>query len=171
MEQLNVSYLPTLEDHINMTLEKLNMSVPKENKIIFRIIGAIAVMCATAGFIYLNENIIQTICWIILTAAGLFIISYYDITRPYLERSRASRFYNYHKKDICSKTVMIKDGKLIVSDEASKVKIPFDFIYRVRQTKNTVFIFYDEVHFCYIPVRVLSEAQIKELSELKNKGN
>ena len=24
MEQLNVSYLPTLEDHINMTLEKLN---------------------------------------------------------------------------------------------------------------------------------------------------
>ena len=66
---------------------------------------------------------------------------------------------------------MIKDGKLIVSDEASKVKIPFDFIYRVRQTKNTVFIFYDEVHFCYIPVRVLSEAQIKELSELKNKGN
>ena len=77
MEQLNVSYLPTLEDHINMTLEKLNMSVPKENKIIFRIIGAIAVMCATAGFIYLNENIIQTICWIILTAAGLFIISYY----------------------------------------------------------------------------------------------
>ncbi len=170
MEKLNVSYLPTLEDHINMTLEKLQLSVPKENKIIFRIIGIIAVMCATAGFINLNENIIQTICWIILTAAGLYIISYYDITRPYLERNRALRFYNYHKKDLCSKTIMIKGGLLCVSDERSTVKIPFDFIYRIRQTKNTVFIFYDEAQFCYIPKRVLSEDHINELSELKKQS-
>ncbi len=157
IEKMNVSFLPTEEDHIYMNLEKEKYMTPKENKIIFLSVGMIGILAGTAGLLLKNESIIESICYLLLIAVGLFVISYYDIIKPFLTYKNSSAFYRYHEKDIISKTVSVDDDTLTVKDELHKISIPKKYIYDVYRGKKTLFIFLDKEEFIYIPLRVLSE--------------
>lgn len=160
IENLNVSFLPTEEDYVNMCLERQKYITPKENKIIFLIIGTIGILSGTIGLINRRENILETICFLLLISVGLFVISYYDIIKPFILFGSSSKFYRYHEKDINSKTVCINEETVTVNDEFHKITIPKKYIYEIYKSKKTLFIFLDKEEFIYIPLRVMDDGII-----------
>ncbi len=165
--KLNVSFLPTIEDYVYMRLERLGLKTSKEIRMFFRIIGIIGFMGGAAGFLNLRENIVQIICWILLMIAGLYMLSYYDIIRPSVERNRAVRFFNYNKRNICSKNIKLENGVLTAADELSSIRLTGESIYSIEETKNNIFIFYDIENFIYIPKRSITEKQKQLILEMK----
>ena len=149
--KLNVSFLPTIEDYVYMRLERLGLKTSKEIRI----------------FLNLRENIVQIICWILLMIAGLYMLSYYDIIRPSVERNRAVRFFNYNKRNICSKNIKLENGVLTAADELSSIRLTGESIYSIEETKNNIFIFYDIENFIYIPKRSITEKQKQLILEMK----
>ena len=100
MDKINIEecFLITKEDYVNMSLDKKKFFIPKENKIIFRVLGIIAVCCGVTAFINIRESIYQIICWFILIIIGLYVLSYYDVIYPVNIQRKASRFYDYNDK-------------------------------------------------------------------------
>ena len=155
-ENIDVSFLPTEEDYVYMNLEKEKYLTPKANKIIFRIIGMAGILSGTAGLVLRNGNIIETICFLLLITVSLFVISFYDVIRPYLVFKSSSAFFRYNEKDIISKNLSINDKTITVNDELHRISIPKEYIYEVYKSKRTLFIFLDKEEFIYIPLRVLN---------------
>ncbi len=155
IEKLNVSFLPTEEDYVNMCLERQKYITPKENIIIFFITGIIGILSGTAGMINRSSYMSENICWLLLIASGLFVISYYDIIKPFIVYNAASKFYRYHEKDINSKTVNITEDTVTVNDELHKISIPRKNIYDIYEGRKTLFVFLDKEEFIYIPKRVI----------------
>ena len=75
-------FLVTKEDYVNMTVDKNSYLTPKENKIILRVMGMIAVCCGAAAFVSIRESIYQILCWLILILIGFYALSYYAFRDP-----------------------------------------------------------------------------------------
>ena len=159
------SFLVTEEDFTDMQLEKRKITVPKENKIILRITGIIAIACGTAAFINIGGNLYQMICWSILIFTGCYALSYYDFIDAALIRRDAADFYNYNQKYISSKIIEFTSDEFRISDEEHRLMIPKKYIYRIYIEKKTVFIFTDPENFSYIPKRILSEKQLRIIKD------
>ena len=95
------------------------------------------------------------------------MLSYYDIIRPSVERNRAVRFFNYNKRNICSKNIKLENGVLTAADELSSIRLTGESIYSIEETKNNIFIFYDIENFIYIPKRSITEKQKQLILEMK----
>ena len=139
--------------------------IPKENKIILRILGMIAIACGTAAFINIRENIYQIICWILLIITGFYAVSYYDFIDAAFTAKNAAEFYNYNEKDISSKKIEFTEEAFRISDEEHRLMLPKKFINRICIEKKTVFIFTDPENFSYIPKRILSEKQLRIIKD------
>ncbi len=162
---ISESFRITKEDFVNMQLEKRSLMIPKENKIILRILGMIAIACGTAAFINIRENIYQIICWILLIITGFYAVSYYDFIDAAFTAKNAADFYNYNEKDISSKKIEFTEEEFRISDEEHRLMLPKKFINRICIEKKTVFIFTDCENFYYIPKRILSEKQLQIIKE------
>lgn len=161
--EITESFLITEEDFVNMQLSKSKYLIPKENKIILRVMGIIAILCGAAAFINVRGNVYQIICWFLLIVIGLYALSYYDVINPSMIRKNAFDFYRFHQKAIYSKTVEFTDESFTMSDQEYKVCIPKKYIYKIVESKTTVFIFTDRQEFSFIPKRVLSKEQIEKV--------
>jgi len=164
---ISESFLITQEDFVNMQLEKRSLTVPKENKIIFRISGIIAIACGTAAFINIRDNIYQVICWFILIVIGCYVHSYYDVIDKAILAKNAVDFYKYNQKDISSKNIEFSEEEFKISDESHCMNIPKKYIYKICEEKNTVFVFTDIENFYYIPKRILSGQQLEIIRNYK----
>lgn len=159
------SYLITAEDFVNMQLAKEKYQTPKENSMILRILGVIAVLCGIAAFMNVRNSLYQVICWILLIFIGLAAISYYDIINPYLIQKQAEDFFELNSSEIASKTVIFTEEEFELSEENHKIKIPKNYIYCIAESKNMILIFFDQNEFSFIPKRVFSEEQLDLLRE------
>lgn len=163
---VEVSFLVTEEDFINMELTKKKYSTPKENKIILRVLGFIAVLCGVGVYVFIGGNIWQSICWILLIVIGLFCLFYYDVINPTIVRKQAQKFYNFNKFDISSKTVKFyEDEKFEMISGNYKISVPKKYIYKTINGNNTIIIFFDKNNYCFIPKRVFSAEQLEKITD------
>lgn len=162
---LETGFLITEEDYVHMALENKKYNTPKENRFIVRILGIIAVFCGICAYFVIRGNIYQLICWLLLVAIGLFGLFYYDVINPSMVRKQAKNFYNFNKNIIESKTVKFYDDEIKIFSENHKLSIPKKYIYRIAESKHTVFIYFDKNEFCFIPVRIFSETQFAQFRE------
>ncbi|MGN1458054.1 MAG: YcxB family protein [Acutalibacteraceae bacterium] len=160
---LETGFLITEEDFINMSLTRQKYSTPKENRLIMRILGFLAVLCGVAAYIVLRGNIYQIICWLLLITIGLFALFYYDVINPSMIRKQAKKFYNFNKNAITSKTVRFYDDSFQINSDNYKLSVPKKFIYTAVESKTTILIYLDKNEFCFIPKRVFSEEQLKQV--------
>ena len=154
---MQVSFLPTESDYVMMCLERQKYLTPKENRVLFPVAGIIDIVCGTLGMILRGESVFEMICWLLLIAAGLLILSYYDVIKPFFIAGSAASYYRYHQKDINSKTICINAESITVSDELHRISVPREYVYKIYQAKKTLFIFLDQEEFIYIPGRVIEE--------------
>lgn len=163
--RIEETFLVTEEDFINMQLSKIKYLTPKENILILRIMGIIAILCGTAAFINVRGNIYQIICWFLLIAIGLFCLSYYDVINPVIIRKQAGKFYHFNQKAINSKTIRLDHQEFSITDEEHTIKLPVQYIYQIAETSSTVLIFFDKEEFGFVPKRILSEEQLELVRE------
>ena len=168
---LETGFLITQEDFVNMSLTKQKYSTPKENRLILRILGFLAVLCGVAAYIVLRGSIYQIICWILLIAIGLFALFYYDVINPSMIRKQAKNFYDFNKNAITSKTVRFYDDAFQISSENYKLSVPKSYIYTAVESKTTILIFLDKNEFCFIPKRAFSEEQLKQVQNFLHSKN
>ncbi len=157
---LEESFLITKQDHINMSIDYRRYITPKENIIILRVLGIIAVCIGAAAFINIKGGVYQSICWIVLIVIGFYTLSYYDVISPSITRKQAAHFYDVYKGSIHSKTVRFFDNRVELTSEERKLRIPKKYLYKIYVSKDTVMIFTDISEFLFIPKRVLSESQL-----------
>lgn len=162
---LETSFLVTESDFINMSLTKKQYLTPKENKIILRVLGFIAVLCGVAAYAFMRNSAYQIICWILLILIGLFALFYYDVISPSMVRKNAKAFYNFNKSALTSKTVRFYDNAFEIYSDNYRVSVPKKYIYKIVESKNTVMIFFDKNEYCFIPIRVFSDEQLERLHE------
>lgn len=158
---LEESFLITEKDYVNMSAEKNKYLIPKENRIILRILGILAICCGTAAFINIRNGIYQTVCWVLLIIIGLYVLCYYDIINISMIRKQSAAFYNIYKKSIHSKSVRLYSDKFEIKSEERRLVIPKKYIYKTVEGKNTIIIFIDKNEFCFLPKRIFSEAQLE----------
>ena len=157
---LEESYLITKQDYINMSSDYRRYNTPKENIIILRVLGIIAVCIGIAAFININGSVYQNICWIFLIIIGFYTLSYYDVISPSITRKQAAGFYDVYKGSIHSRTIRFFDDRVELTSEERKLRIPKKYLYKIYVSKDTVMIFTDISEFIFIPKRVLSESQL-----------
>lgn len=159
---IEASFLVTEEDFINMTLSKKKHTTPKENILIMRILGFIAVLCGIGAYAFIGGNLYQIICWILLILIGLFCLFYYDVINPAMIRKQAKNFYSFNKSAISSKTVRFyENGAFEMVSANYKVSVPKKYIYDISDNDNTIIIFLDKNNYCFIPKRVFTEEQLE----------
>ncbi len=157
-------FIVTEKDYVNMMNDVNQFRIPKENKIILRILGIIAVCCGTAAFINLRESIYQTICWIILIIIGFYVLSYYDVINPVQIKKQASKFYRYHSKMIKNAvTFQMNDELIHILSETHQLHLPKKYIHQIAECNHTILIFIDKNEFSFIPKRVVNDDDIRHL--------
>ncbi len=162
---IETGFLITENDFINMTLTRKRYITPKENKVILRVLGFIAVLLGVVAYIFLRGNLYQIICWILLIAIGLFVLFYYDVINPAMIITQSKNFYSLNKKQITSKTVKIYENMFEIVSDRYRASVPKKYIYMIVESKNTIMIFLDKDEFCFIPTRVFSEEELSKFRE------
>ena len=168
MDKINIEecFLITKEDYVNMSLDKKKFFIPKENKIIFRVLGIIAVCCGVTAFINIRESIYQIICWFILIIIGLYVLSYYDVIYPVNIQRKASRFYDYNDKILKNAfTLNISDNDFKITSEIYKICVPKKYLYKIIEGNNTFMFFIDSNEFLFIPKRALNTDEIMQIKK------
>lgn len=160
---LETGFLITKEDFVYMTLDVKKYNTPKENTLIMRILGFIAVCCGVAAYIEIGGNIYQQICWLVLIAIGLFALFYYDVINPSMLRKQAKNYFNFNENSIGSRTVRLYDDFFEINSETYKVSVPKKYIYKIVESKHTILIFLDKNEYCFIPKRIFSDDKLEEL--------
>ncbi len=158
--EIKESFLITEEDYVNMCLSRQKYFIPKENKIILAVMGIIAILCGTAAFINIRGNAYQIICWFLLIAIGLYVLSYYEVINPLIVKDHATKFFRYNHKLINSKTFTFNSESFGMTDQMHQIKIPVKFIDKIVESKTTLLIFLDKEEITFVPKRVLSKEQI-----------
>lgn len=166
---LSVDFLPTEDDFINFVLTEKNAKIEKSNKIIFRVIGFIVILCGVAAIFFIGGGLMLNICWILLVAIGLFVISYYDMINPYMIRSSAKNIYNKNKEKFVSKSIEFFDDSIKITSDRYKGVIPFKYIYKIVESKKTVIIYFDLKESVYIPKRVFSDKEYECYKKITEK--
>ena len=121
---IEASFLVTGDDFTDMVLTRKKYNTPKENKIILRVLGFIAVLCGAAAYAFIKSNIYQIMCWIVLILTGLFALFYYDVINPSILRKQSRNFYNFNKNAIVSKTIRFYDNAFEIYSENYRVSVP-----------------------------------------------
>lgn len=157
-------FLITKDDYVHMMLDRKKFFTPKENKIILRILGIIAVCSGVAAFINIRESVYQTICWILLILIGFYALSYYDVICPSQIRKNASKFYEANSKFLQNAlTLHVGDELFELTSEMHKVCVPQRYIYKIIEGKNTILVFFDKNEYCFIPKRAVNENDIRQI--------
>lgn len=155
------SFHITEEDFIGMSLTLAKYRSPKENRMIFRIVGIIAVVCGAVAFINIRDTVYHTICWFLLIAIGLYVFSYYDVINPFLMKSQARQFYSSKGETLNSKTAIFSEDRFELRDEEHTLSLPWKYIYKAVEGKETLMIFVDMNEYCFIPKRVLDDKELE----------
>ena len=163
---VEASFLITEEDFVRMSLERKQDSILKDNKIILKAMGLIAVCSGAAAFVIMGGSIYQRICWLILIAIGLYAVSYYDVIVFYMTRKSSVVFYGNNKKSIESQNVRLYEDKFEISSENRKIKVPLKYIYRITEGKNTILVYTDREELFFLPKRIISDPQIQKLRDI-----
>lgn len=161
VSKISESFLVTEEDFINMQLARRCYYVSPKRKIILRIMGMIAVFSGAAATIFVKVGVWQMFCWILLILTGFYMLSYYDVIDPLMIKKASSRFYQFNKNAINSRTIEFAEDKFSVISEDYKLELPEKYIYCIAESPSTIFIFTDKSEFVFIPRRVLSDEKIQ----------
>lgn len=163
---ISESFRITEDDFVCMSAALAKYRCPKMNKIIFRIMGIIAVACGAAAFINIRDTVYHTICWFLLIAIGMYVFSYYDVIDPFLMKSQAQQFYRSKGESLNSKTAVFGEERFELRDEEHTITIPWQFIYSVVEGKDTILVFVDMNEYCFIPKRVLDDDKLSLVKRL-----
>ncbi len=159
-------FLVTKEDYVNMTVDKNSYLTPKENKIILRVMGMIAVCCGAAAFVSIRESIYQILCWLILILIGFYALSYYDVIAPVQSEKYAQKYYEYHRKQLESSVTLCVTEELFQTHTAAhQLCLPQKYIYQIIEGKHTILVFIDKNEFCFIPKRVLDDESLRYIAD------
>lgn len=160
---IEAAFLITEEDFVSMQIARMKIITEKENRVILKIIGIIAAFCGIIAFLYIRGNLYQLISWLLLIAVGLYCLFYYDLINPVITKKQAADRYRFNRREIGSKIFRLDSVNLSFEDEDHKINMPVENIYRLTETSDTLFIFYDMDEFGFIPKRVLDDKQISDM--------
>ena len=160
---IEAAFLITEEDFVNMQIAKAKYMVPKENAVILKIMGVIAVFCGIIAFVYIRGSLYQLISWLLLIAVGLYCLFYYDLINPLITKKQAVGFYQFHQRAIGSKLFHLQNEQFSFTDEDHKITVPVDYIFELVETPDTIFIFFDQNEFGFVPKRVFQDEQMEQM--------
>lgn len=157
-----VSYLPVREDYEAFRLAAARLGVPQKRKLAFRLAGVAIAVLSAAVFVLGNVDLLETVAWGLLFAAGLCVASFYDILQPYLVKRQADAQFDTSRR-LVSQTVELYQSHIAVRTDRYEAALPYELLYRVVEGRS-LFLFYtgeDEARF--IPKRVMTGEQCVSL--------
>lgn len=155
----DTSYLITEDDYIHFAFTQRKFFRKRDNRVLFKIIGILSVCIGVGAYLFVGSNIYQKICWCALVLIGLFLLFYYDVIDVSLTVAEAKRYYAHNPKSMIAKQVVLTKENLSIRSETYEGNIPLKYIYKIVEGKNTIIFYLDQINYCLVPKRTLSEEQ------------
>lgn len=160
------SYLTTREDYVAFRQAVERAQTPQSARVAARLLGAALVLIGAALLLLQRGGVYDTAAWCALVLVGLFTFSYFDVLKPDLARRQARAAFDHYRRILVAQSISFSREGLTVSTDRYEASLPYSLLYRCVEDKR-LFLFYtgmDEVRF--LPKRVMSEQECKELSAL-----
>lgn len=165
---LTADYITTENDHIYTYLAQQKHETSKFDRAIMGILGIIIIFLGLYMLIFIGGDFIKNICWVLLVAIGLFLVSFHEVINPSLTRVRAKNDYNANREKFASKSIAFYESEVKIVSDRYKGNIPYKYFFQVLEDKKVIIFYLDKNDYISIPKRLFTDKDDEALKKIES---
>lgn len=165
---LTADYITTEHDYIYTYLAQQKYETSKVDRAIMGILGIIIIFLGLYMLIFIGGSFVKTVCWLLLVAIGLFLVSFHEIINPSLTRIRAKNEYNVNKDKFSSRSIIFYEEEVKIVSDRYKGNIPYKYFFRILEDKKVIILYLDKNDYISIPKRLFTDKDDEALKKIES---
>lgn len=163
MEPVEVHFLVTREDFIQVRQAYCRAELSKSEVRLTRLLGGLLAAAGAAGMCFLSWGVVARIGFALMIVGGGVFLLYYDTLYPYLLQRQTAALLKTAR--LTARTVRLDEQGVQLKADGYQAKLPYAMLWRVVESKAVFLLYLGEGERHFLPKRALSEEEQQRLQK------